>query len=195
MEAAAPPKSRMSANARRMVLLREGARLFGRNGYAATRLDDVAAAAGVTKPIIYRHFTSKKDLYFAILERHEADLPTFMDPWPDHQSSAELMEILLDRWLDYVTENSNSWLVLFRDRTGDPEIERARRGVSTRATEVIAAFLRESAPAIPPEEIEPTADLLRSGLAGLVLWWIDHPKVPRRIIQSTATRAGTAVFG
>jgi hypothetical protein len=53
--------------------LREAGRLFARDGYAGTRLDDVAAAAHVTKPIVYRHFESKKALYLALLDKHEAD--------------------------------------------------------------------------------------------------------------------------
>ena len=41
-------------------MLRAADGLFAERGYAGTRLDDVAAAAGVTKPIVYRHFESKK---------------------------------------------------------------------------------------------------------------------------------------
>ena len=173
---------------RRELIRRQGARLFGRNGYAATRLDDVAAAAGVTKPMVYRHFASKKDLYLALLRRHEKDLPTFIE-------EATGIEAILDGWLDYVAENSDAWLVIFRDRTGDPEIERARRRVNERATEVLAEFVRASAANLDPDLIEPTADFLRSGLAGLVLWWIDHPQLSRETVHATATRACAAVLG
>lgn len=177
---------------RRDLIRREGARLFGKNGYAATRLDDVAAAAGVTKPMVYRHFESKRDLYLAILRCHESDLPTFIGD--SSGKGSDLVEGILDGWLDYVAENSDSWLVIFRDRTGDPNIEEARRRVNDRATEVMAGFLRSNAE-VPPELVEPTADFLRSGLAGLVLWWIDHPQVSRETVHATATRACTAVLG
>ena len=183
----------MSAGARREVIRRQGANLFARDGYAATRLDDVAAAAGVTKPMIYRHFDSKKDLYLSILRRHEDDLARFIDPGAGPTDRG--VEAILDGWLDYVAENSDAWLVIFRDRTGDPEIERARRRVSGRAGEVLAAFLRASAPGLDPKLVEPTADFLRSGLAGLVLWWIDHPDTPRETVHATATRACAAVLG
>ena len=188
MEEAVQPKTRMRPDARRQLILRQGARLFGRNGYAATRLEDVAAGAGVTKPMVYRHFSSKKDLYLAVLERHESDLPSFLE-------NASGIEAILDGWLDYVAENSDSWLVIFRDRTGDPDIEVARRGVSSRATEVLADFLRAGSPGLAPSLVEPTAGFLASGLAGLVLWWIDHPDVPRETVQDTATRACAAVLG
>jgi AcrR family transcriptional regulator len=181
---------------RRELIRREGARLFGKDGYAATRLEDVAAGAGVTKPMVYRHFASKRELYLAILRRHEADLPTFTEHLePRSEDLDGLVATILDGWLDYVVENSDAWLVIFRDSTGDPAIERARRRVNQRATEVLAEFVRASAPGLEPERIEPTANFLSSGLAGLVLWWIDHPKVSRETVHATATRACAAVLG
>lgn len=186
----------MRPAARRDLILRQGAHLFGRVGYASTRLDDVAAAAGVTKPMIYRHFGSKKDLYLSILDRHEQDLPTFIErKSPAGDGQAGLVATILDGWLDYVAEHADTWLVIFRDRTGDPEIEQARRDLSEQATQVLAAFLRSSAPDLDEAMVEPTADFLRSGLAGLVLWWIDHPSASRESVHATATRACVAVLG
>ena len=52
---------------RRAQLVGAAARAFLTRGFAATSLDDVAAQAGVTKMIIYRHFDSKSDLYRAVL--------------------------------------------------------------------------------------------------------------------------------
>jgi AcrR family transcriptional regulator len=203
----------MHPDARRELIERAALRLFGRDGYAATRLDEVAKAAGVTKPMVYRHFGSKKDLYLALLRRHEEDLPGFVagpgrgrDIRPPLEASGPTVGAerpspspanvgsILDGWLDYVAENSDSWLVIFRDRTGDTEIERARRRVSQRATEVLAEFLLVAKPDLDPELVEPTADFLRSGLAGLVLWWIDHPQIQRETVHATATRACAAVL-
>ena len=195
MGTATKPRRRMPPGARRQLIRREGTRLFGLYGYAATRLDDVALAAGVTKPMVYHHFASKKDLYLAILSRHEAELPLFIEGAPASSNPTDVVGVILDGWLDYVEENSDTWLVIFRDRTGDAEIERARRAVNARASDVLAAFIRETARGIPPDEIEPTADLLRSGLAGLVLWWIDHPEASREAVHATAARACAALLG
>jgi hypothetical protein len=41
---------------------------------------------------------------------------------------------------------------------------------------------------IPADQVEPTAELLRSGLAGLALWWIDHPDVPKPVMVDVAAR-------
>jgi AcrR family transcriptional regulator len=175
-------KQRIPAPERRAIVLREAGRLFARHGYAGTRLEDVAAAAHVTKPIVYRHFESKKALYMALLVKHREDLPTFV------ATTAGVREIL-DGWLDYVRENSHAWLMLFRDTSGDDEIRELRRDVSRRAREVMAGFVAErSGSAIPPDQIEPIAEALTSGLAGLALWWIDYPDVPKEDVLEAAAR-------
>jgi AcrR family transcriptional regulator len=172
----------MPADERRALIMREAGRLFGRQGYAGTRLEDVAAAARVTKPIVYRHFESKKALYLALLAKHHDDLPTFVEDAGD-------IRAILEGWLDYVRENQHAWLMLFRDSSGDDEIRELRRQVNLRAREVLAGLIAERAGGrIPDPEVEPTAEALSSGLAGLVLWWIDHPDVPKPVLVDVAAR-------
>lgn len=177
---------------RRAVILRVAGPLFARDGYAGTRLDDIAAAAGVTKPILYRHFDSKKALYVALLDKHEADLPTFFERVagvaPDLAPDA-LVRLILEHWLDYVRENQHAWAMLFRDASGDDELRDRRLEVSARAREVMAGFVTAVGGArVPAEQVEPTAELLTSGLAGLALWWIDHPEVPKQTVVDVAAR-------
>ncbi len=185
-------RTRMPAPERRAAVLGAAAALFGERGYAGTRLDDVAAAAGVTKPIVYRHFESKKALYLALLAQHEADLPTFLAGAGDELaglSGDDLVRAILARWLDYVRANGHAWLMLFRDSSGDAEIQAFRLQVSARARDVMAAFVAGHAgDRIPPAQVEPTAELLRSGLAGLALWWIDNPETPKPDVLEVALR-------
>lgn len=54
---------------RRAAILRAAATAFVGGGFSDTSMDDVAAEAGVTRLIIYRHFASKDELYSAVLER------------------------------------------------------------------------------------------------------------------------------
>ena len=68
--AAAPePVRRLRRAERREQILAAATRAFARSGFAATGLDDIAAEAGVTRVILYRHFDSKTDLYQAVLDR------------------------------------------------------------------------------------------------------------------------------
>lgn len=182
----------MSGDQRRLLIQREAGRLFARSGYAATTLDDIAAAAGVTKPMVYRHFASKKGLYLALLAKHENDLPTFferVDPDSLDGTPQTLLHAILDVWFDYVWENRHAWVMLFRDSSGDADIQRFRRRVSASARRVLAEFIAaQPGSAIRPAQVEPIAELLRSGLAGLALWWIDNPGMPKPQVLDVALR-------
>jgi AcrR family transcriptional regulator len=193
-----PTRVRIPAPERRAIILGAAGGLFARDGYAAARLEDIAAAAGVTKPIVYRHFESKKALYLALLAKHEEDLPSFLaavDAPPGGVPPEAVVRTILEDWLDYVRENSHAWVMLFRDSSGDAEIRAFRRRVSLRARAVIAGFISERPGApLPPEQVEPTAELLSSGLAGLALWWIDHPGVPKPVLIDVAARMTEAAL-
>lgn len=183
---------RLPSAARRASILRAAGPLFARSGYAATRLDDVAAATGVTKPILYRHFGSKKGLYMALLAKHEDDLPSFFERVAgiaDDLPPAALVRAILEHWLEYARANRHTWVMLFRDGGGDDDVRALRLEVSARARQLLAEFVRARAgERIPPEQIEPTAALLTNGLAGMVLWWVDHPETPKELLVEVAAR-------
>lgn len=60
--------ARMPRAQRRNQLLELATRVFTEKGYQATSMDDIAAAAGVTKPVLYQHFSSKQSLYIEVLD-------------------------------------------------------------------------------------------------------------------------------
>jgi len=64
-------KSRMSRQDRRGQLLRSAVNTFARRGFAGTKTHDIAAAAGVSEAILFRHFATKEGLYHAILDAKE----------------------------------------------------------------------------------------------------------------------------
>src|SRR6266496_1646003 len=66
---AAGPVRRLRRAERREQILDAATRAFARAGFAATSLDDVAAEAGITRVILYRHFESKAEMYRAVLAR------------------------------------------------------------------------------------------------------------------------------
>lgn len=63
-----PSTARMPRAQRRAQLLELATRVFTLKGYQATSMDDIAAAAGVTKPVLYQHFASKETLYVEVLD-------------------------------------------------------------------------------------------------------------------------------
>src|SRR6266436_3721938 len=70
--ATAPQKSRLHAEDRRRQLLKAAIESFAQKGISGTKTKDIAAAAGVSEAILFRHFASKEDLYHAILDSKEA---------------------------------------------------------------------------------------------------------------------------
>lgn len=65
---------RLSADARREQILDVAIEVFGRAGFHGASMNDIADAAGVTKPVLYQHFDSKSDLYGALLDEVGARL-------------------------------------------------------------------------------------------------------------------------
>ena len=62
------PGRRLTAAERRNQLLDVALSLFAERGYTATTMDDMAEAAGVTKPLVYQHFDSKRALYLELVD-------------------------------------------------------------------------------------------------------------------------------
>ncbi len=78
--------SRLPAAERREQLLDSAAALFSQQGYARATTAQLAKAAGVTEPIIYRHFASKRDLFVALIERTGTRT---LEQWQAAMSSAK----------------------------------------------------------------------------------------------------------
>ena len=188
-------RRRLPVAERRELIVEAAGRLFGERGYDGTRLDDIAVAAGVTKPILYRHFDSKRDLYLALLARHRDDLPSFLDVIPEAGSPDERLRPVVEAWLRYVEEHAYSWRMLFRDTGGGPDIDAFRREVQDSARVVLVEMLRwRGGDGLPEDELEPLAELLRSGMASLVLWWMDNPGVPREALVDAITRVWSGLL-
>jgi AcrR family transcriptional regulator len=181
---------RIPADERRALIVRAAGHVFARDGYAGARIEDIAAAAHVTKPIVYRHFDSKRDLYLALLDRHRDDLAGFVASIPAAGSTEERLRAVLEVWLGYVETRSYAWKMLFRDTGGGPEIAARRREVHARARAVLVEVIRSlAATPVPRRELEPLAELMSMGMAALVLWWIEEAAVSRAAVLDSLTTA------
>jgi len=65
---ARPATTRLPAERRRQQILDVACAVFANRGFHATSMDDIAAAAGVTKPVLYQHFPSKRALFIELLD-------------------------------------------------------------------------------------------------------------------------------
>jgi AcrR family transcriptional regulator len=186
---------RLPVDQRRASIVEAAGPLFGERGYEGARLDDIAAAAGVTKPILYRHFASKKGLYLALLHRHRDDLGSFSGMVPPHGTVEERLRTVLGAWFTYVEAHAYAWRMLFRDTGGGPDIQAFRLEVHARARAVLVEMIRSLSEApIPRRELEPLAELMSMGMGSLVLWWMDNPDVSRGAAVDAMARVWAGIL-
>lgn len=187
----APPAARRMAKAERRALIeRAGAHLFAERGYEATTVEDICAAAGVSKPMLYRHFDSKRELCTRLLERRRdqlasAPLGRFLEA---PGTEAQRLEVMIDAWFEHVAEHADSSRLLFQDITGDAALAELQRELRRRQRAADVAMLREFGPPLPEAELEPLGEIIRSSLTGLALWWLEHPDVPRTAVVAAMLR-------
>jgi AcrR family transcriptional regulator len=174
---------RLAARERRRLIEEAATRLFAERGFAATTVDDIVQAAGVTKPILYRHFESKRHLCVALLERYRDELVAapLAEFDPDAGDWRAQLAAMGDAWLGYVERHPDAARLLFAPIHGNPEVERVQRELHLRQRETQVALLREYAPHVEQVEAEPLGEALRAGLAAVALWWLDHPEHPRAV--------------
>jgi AcrR family transcriptional regulator len=184
-------RRRLKKSQRREVIEKAASALFAEHGYAGTRLEDIAAAAGVTKQLLYQHFPSKKALHMALLAKHRDELLAGLAE--DMATPGRLTERLprvLDRWFAYVEEHPFALAMLFRDTTGDPEVQAFYRELQASARRANMTLIRAEAELdVPEDQLEPLAEFARSATTGLALWWADHPEVPRSTVVAVAADA------
>ena len=182
--------AKLSGAARRLSIEAAAARLFAERGYEATSVEDIVAAAGVSKPMLYRHFESKKELHVKLLERRRDELAlAALGEFMEAKGAPERrLEAMLDAWFAHVGEHPYSSRMLFRDATGDAEIVALQRELRGRQRAADMALLREFAPHLPEAELEPLGEIIRSSLTGLGMWWLEHPGTPREVVVAAMVR-------
>jgi len=190
-------RQRLRKPERRRIIEQAASELFAEHGYAGTKLEDIAAAAGVTKQLVYQHFRSKKELHLALLVQHrDALLGQLAESMSGPGTLAERIPGAVDRWYAHVEANPYTWAMLFRDTTGDPEVQSFYREVQATARAANVALIRgEPEIDVPEERVEPLAEFIRTAVTGVALWWRDHPEVPRATVVEVVVEALTSGLG
>ena len=191
----AAARPRMTAAARREVIERAATEVFAQRGYRGASIEEIARRSGVTPPVLYDHFESKQELHRRLIERHYAEL---RDIWFQQAASDEPVTARIPRaieaWFAYVESHPYAGRMLFRDTTGDPEIEAGHRAIQRRSRAALLPLLAQEAGAAHVDlgdelGLEMAWEAWRGVLQGLALWWYDHPEVPRERVVATAVNA------
>jgi AcrR family transcriptional regulator len=133
---------RLTATARREQVLDVALEVFGRNGYHGTSMNDIAEAAGVTKPVLYQHFDSKRDLYLALIEEVGARLlsaiTTATAAASDGRTRTEQGYQAYFRW---VAGDHGAFMLLFGGVRQEDEFRDAIRHITDAAADAIAPLI------------------------------------------------------
>jgi AcrR family transcriptional regulator len=188
-------RKRLSASERREVIETAATEVFAEKGYGGASMDEIARRSGVSVPVLYDHFTSKLALHKRLLERHFAEL---RELWGEQlagdESPEQRIPRAIDAWFAYAQTHPYAWRMLFRDTTGDPEVEAIHREVAS-ASRAAALPLLAHAPGTEriagtsEEQLEMAWEIVRAVMQTLAVWWYEHQHVPREQIVAATMNA------
>jgi AcrR family transcriptional regulator len=133
------PSRRLPAGERRQQLFAVALELFAERGYRATTMDDVAEAAGVTKPLVYQHFSSKRALYLELVDSVSAELlAAIAEAAARADGPRQQVELGFAAYFRMVVTHEAAFRLLYgRDDADDQELGDALRRVEDAIAEAI----------------------------------------------------------
>lgn len=134
---------RLPAPERRQQLLETALEVFAVRGFHDTSMNDVAAAAGVTKPVLYQHFTSKRQLYLEMLGEIGGELrERITKATAEATSPREQLDNGFLAYFGFVHERGDAFRILFGAGTlRDPEFAAVVRDVQRSIADAIATLI------------------------------------------------------
>jgi AcrR family transcriptional regulator len=105
----------MTSAARREQLLQVGRSLFAERGFEATSVEEIAAKAGVSKPVVYEHFGGKEGLYAVIVDREMQKLLGMVEGALTEDHPRRLLEQAALALLTYIEQDTDGFRILVRD--------------------------------------------------------------------------------
>lgn len=179
-------RARMSGRERREQLIGIGRRQFAERGFEGATVEDIAAAAGVSKPVVYEHFGGKEGLYAVVVDREiEALLGAVTRALTSGGSSRTLIEQAAMALLDYIEDSTDGFRILVRDSpTGQPTgtFSTIMSDIATQVEHILAAQFR--ARSLDPKTAPMYAQML-VGMVSLVgQWWLDSRKFKKHEVAA-----------
>lgn len=169
---------RLPAAERREQLIEVATSVFAEQGFHTTSMNDVAEAAGVTKPVLYQHFSSKRDLFLELLTtigeqlRTRIAKATAQAPGPRQQ-----IEAGFHAYFDYMDANTDAYRVLFgAGSRRDPEFASLTRAVEESIAEAIAELI------VVDGHLAENRELIAHTIVGMTeaasRYWLAHDREP-----------------
>jgi AcrR family transcriptional regulator len=177
------PRRRLSAVERRASILDAAATVFAERGYEAARIDEIAAAGGVSKALIYEHFPSKRELYAEIFTSGaDESLSRVAAAAKPGLEGIALLDAALGAFLDFVAERPDIWRVMTQDVV-DPTIVALDQTMRRKAVAAIAELVASDPGAqeqhLERRELLRVAEMINGAAIAMVNWWLENPSAKR----------------
>ena len=175
------PRGRVPSDVRQRQILLVAQELFANNGYHSTGIVDIARAAGVTRPVVYKHFESKEAIYLAALREARQELMLDLTTALAGDESAETrVRKATDAYFRYVELNQASWQLLFGGgaAVAGPAAKEAAR-LRSETIRFITGHIRRVAPDADLMLCEALAYGMSGSAEQIAKWWRRHPNVER----------------
>src|SRR4030065_985094 len=138
-------RKRMPAGERENVLIEKAIEVLASSNYRSATTSKIASEAGVSEPVIYQHFDSKKDLFLAVLERIRTDI---LEGWTCATEGVEnpktALRILGAYHYRFIKENKAAEKILFQaiSEVDDPDIQASLRRHFAAFADFLSEFVR-----------------------------------------------------
>ncbi|MBD3545438.1 TetR/AcrR family transcriptional regulator [Streptomyces sp. JV180] len=174
-------RRRMGVGERRQQLIGVALDLFSRRSPEDVSIDEIAAAAGISRPLVYHYFPGKQSLYEAALRRAADELAARFQEPPEGPLGARLLRVM-GRFFDFVEEHGPGFSALMR---GGPAVGSSTAtamidGVRQAAYEQIITHLGVSE---PPARLELVVRSWVSLAESTALIWLDGRRIPRAELE------------
>jgi AcrR family transcriptional regulator len=168
----------MTGKERRAQLLDIGRRLFAERGLDGTSIEEIAARAGVSKPVVYEHFGGKEGLYAVVVDREVERFLTMatalLDGGEDNMAKFEIAAVEL---LKYIQENSDGFRILVRDSnptSGSGTFASLMSDIASQVEHILGDVLKTRG--YDPKLAPVYAQMLVGMVASAGQWWLDERK-------------------
>lgn len=148
-------------------MLRAAGEAFATQGFHASSMDEIARAAGITKPMLYRYFGSKEDLYAAYLRMTGQELIDRVRALDTRGQSPEArLRAGMRAFFAYVQEHHAGWTVLHGETTTptDAHIAQEITGLRTRVIAMLSTLFDDEA----------FAHAIAGAAESLATWWLNQ---------------------
>lgn len=167
-------RQRMTGKERREQLIAIGRAVFAARGYEGASVEEIAAQASVSKPVVYEHFGGKEGLYAVVVDREMLRLDQVIKESLSTGRSKQRVENAVLALLTYVEEETDGFQILVRDMQPGQE-----QSYSTLLNDAVAQVSYILGRSFERNNLNPdTAVLYGQALVGMVSmtaqWWLDQ---------------------